>query len=88
MVELGTLEYHLESTLNRMIQTGIISRKTHMVIVARDDLTIPDTFQLLGKQLPVHRDNRIPFEQAGEMKTSTVYLMRRKDYNRMIKHAP
>lgn len=82
-----SLEYHIAINLHRMMKTGIIKRKTHMVIVAREDIPMPNTIILLGKTLPVYRDNRIRYEQTGEIKTSTVYLMSHKDYKRMMKHA-
>jgi hypothetical protein len=81
-----SLEVELAKQFHRMLKTGIIKRKTKMVVVGRSDMTLPETVTLLGKDVPVMRDDRIKVTEDDGVKQSTVYLMRRKDYKRMANH--
>ena len=84
---LGSLEVELASEYHRMLKNGIVKRKTKMVVVGRPDMTLPETMTLLGKDIPVKRDDHIGVTEVAGRKYSTVYLMRRKDYKRMIRNA-
>jgi hypothetical protein len=82
-----SLEVELTYQYYHMLKSGIIKRKAKMVIVGRSDMMLPETMTLLGKNIPVIQDDRIKMTEMDGLKHSTVYLMRRKDYKRMIKNA-